>query len=343
MLYAATYPRQVSGLVLINAYARYVRNDECPWGLPADGLSDYVAGLERMWGTPALGEILAPTLCQNEDANLRLARAERLTASPDTIAAITGAFWASDVTGVLAAIQAPTLVISRRGDRHVRPEHSRYLAKNIAAARLVELAGEDHLFFSGNADEVLDEVEEFLTGMRAAPLLNRVLTTVMFVDIVGSTRHATAVGDRRWRESLDQFYELVDRHLARYRGHRVNTTGDGVVASFDGPARAVECARSIAKAVRGLGIESRAGLHTGEVEIRGNDLAGVAVHIAARVIDIAGPGEILVSRTVTDLVAGSGIEFADSGEHELKGVPGQWQLFAVRDVQPDRHATNAVE
>jgi class 3 adenylate cyclase len=286
---------------------------------------------------------IAPTLCRDDEANRRLARAQRLTASPDTITAITGAFWQSDVTDVLAAIQAPTLVISRRGDRHVRPEHSRFLASRIGTARLVELPGDDHLFFSGDVGEILDEVEEFLTGGRTASLLDRALTTVLFIDIVESTRLATAMGDRRWRESLDRFYELVGRHIARFRGRQVNTTGDGVVASFDGPARAVECARSIAKAVRGLGIESRAGLHTGEVEIRGNDVAGVAVHIAARIANLAGPSEVLVSRTVTDLVAGSGIEFADLGERELKGVPGAWRLFAVEGWQSKPDATGAVE
>jgi class 3 adenylate cyclase len=328
MLFAATYPQRVISLVLVNAYARYVRNEECPWGLAADLLPAYATAIQEAWGTGGVTETIAPTLVQTDDAKRRWARAERLSATPDS-AAVPRAFMESDVTHVLSAIQAPTLVISRRGDRHVRPEHSRYLASRIAGAKLVELSGNDHLLFAGRADEILDEVQEFMTGERPTPVLDRVLATVMFTDIVRSTEQVAQLGDRRWRESLNRYDELVQRQLERFRGRQIKATGDGTLATFDGPARAVECARTIAKAIGQLGLVIRAGLHTGEVESRGNDVAGVAVHIAARVADLARPGEVLVSRTVTDLVAGSGIEFEDRGEHELKGIPGVWRLYSV--------------
>jgi class 3 adenylate cyclase len=239
------------------------------------------------------------------------------------------AFWESDVTEILPTIQAPTLVISRDGDFHVRPEHSRHLAGRIPGAKLVELSGRDHYPFSGRSDEVLDEMEEFMTGARPSPALDRVLATVLFTDIVGSTSRASELGDRRWREVLNGYDDVARRQLERFRGRQVKTTGDGTLAVFDGPARAVECARSLTEAVHPLGLDIRAGLHTGEIETRGDDVAGVAVHIAARVSALAGAGEVLVSRTVTDLVVGSGIRFEDRGEHELKGVPGRWTLFAV--------------
>jgi len=329
MLFAATYPQRVSSLVLVNAYARYLRNEECPWGLRADLLAAYVAVIQDAWGTGLVTETLAPSMVRTDDARRRWARAERLSASPDATA-IPRAFLASDVTQILSAIQAPTLVISRQGDRHVRPEHSRYIASRIPGAKLVELPGDDNFLFAGRPEEVLDEVQEFVTGIRPAPVLDRVLATVVFTDIVGSTEHARKLGDRRWRETLNGYDELVRRQLERFRGRHVKSMGDGTLATFDGPARAIECARAIAETVKGLGLDIRAGLHTGEVEARGEDVAGIAVHIAARVSELAVAGEVLVSRTVTDLVAGSGIEFEDRGDHQLKGIPGAWRLFAVK-------------
>jgi len=329
MFFAATYPERVQGLVLVNAYARYARDEESPWGLSADLIPAYVSAIQEIWGTGACTETLAPSLVPTEKARQHWARIERLTASPDVLAESTRAVMDSDVTSVLPAIQAPTLVISRQGDRHVRSEHGRAVAGRIPDARFVELAGNDHLPFAGRSDEILDEIQQFLTGTRPVPVLDRVLLTVLFTDIVGSTEQVAKLGDRQWRESLNRYDHLVEHQLERFRGRLINTTGDGTVATFDGPARAVECAQAITEAVSAIGLDLRAGLHTGEVELRGQDVAGVAVHIAARVSALAVAGEVLVSRTVTDLVAGSGIGFEDRGDHQLKGVPGAWRLFSV--------------
>jgi len=241
------------------------------------------------------------------------------------------AFMESDATSLLSAIQAPALVISRQDDRYIRPEHSRFLANRIPDARLVELEGNDNFIFAGNTSEVLDEIEAFLTGVRPIPVLDRVLATVVFTDIVGSTEHAERLGDHRWKETLTDYDEVVHRELERFRGRYVKSTGDGTLATFDGPARAIEATRAIREAVKVFGIDIRAGLHTGEIEVRGGDVAGLAVHIAARVSGHALAGEVLVSRTVTDLVVGSGINFEDRGNRGLKGLPGTWRLFAVLD------------
>ncbi len=221
--------------------------------------------------------------------------------------------------------------MSRQGDRHVRSEHGSYVARRIPGARFIALPGDDHLPFVGPAEDLLDEVEEFLTGTRPLPVLDRVSVTVLFTDIVGSTEHLARLGDRQWRAALDRYDEIVRHQLERFRGRSVKTTGDGTLATFDGPARAIECARHLAAAVKDLGFEIRAGLHSGEVELRGDDVAGMAVHVAARVAATAGAGEVLVSSTVKDLVAGAGLVFEDRGERELKGVPEAWRLYAVTD------------
>jgi class 3 adenylate cyclase len=330
MFFAATYPERVQSLVLVNAYARYARDEATPWGLSADLIPAYVSAIEEIWGTGACTETLAPSMVQTEKARLHWGRIERLTASPDVLAESTRAVMDSDVTSVLPTIQAPTLVISRQGDRHVRFEHGRAVASRIPDAHFVALAGNDHLPFAGRSEEILDEIQQFLTGTTPMPVLDRVLLTVLFTDIVGSTEHVAQQGDRQWRDSLNRYDYSVQHQLERFRGRLINTTGDGTLATFDGPARAIECARAIAEAVKGIGLDLRAGLHTGEVELRGQDVAGMAVHIAARVSAMAVAGEVLVSRTVTDLVAGSGIGFEDRGEYQLKGVPGSWQLFSVR-------------
>jgi class 3 adenylate cyclase len=227
-------------------------------------------------------------------------------------------------------IQAPTLVLHRAGDRIVPVDQGRYLGQAIPNARFVELAGDDHIPFVGDADAIVDEVQEFLTGARPIPDTDRVLATVLFTDIVGSTERAAALGDRSWRELLQQHHALVRSELERFRGVEIDTAGDGFMASFDGPARAIRCACAIQDAVSQLRLEIRAGIHTGECERIGDKLSGIAVHIAARVAGTAGPGQVLVSQTVRDLVAGSGIDFESRGEHELKGVSETWQLFAVR-------------
>jgi class 3 adenylate cyclase len=284
--------------------------------------------IQAAWGTGAVTETLAPSMVQGEEVRLRWARAERLSAAPDRIA-IPRAFMESDVTDMVSAIQAPTLLISRRGDRHVRAEHSRFLATRISGAELVELSGDDNFLFAGRADEIIDKAQEFMTGDRPGPLLDRVLATVLFTDIVGSTATAAELGDRRWNDLLSMHNEIVRKELERFRGREVDTLGDGFLALFDGPARAIQCELAIRDRLSGLGIDIRAGLHTGEIVSEGDDVRGIAVHIGARVAALAGRSEVLVSRTVVDLVAGSGIRFSDRGEHDLKGVPGSWRLFAV--------------
>ncbi len=252
MFFAATSPERVTSLVLVNAYARYARSAMTPWAMAGDMIEPYVAAIRDVWGTGVPTEVLGPSLVHSDEDRRHWARIERLTVSPDVLAAATRAVLESDVTHVLPAIQAPTLVLSRRGDRHVRYEHGRQVAEGINGARFVALPGDDHLPFAGRAEELLDEVEEFLTGARPLPVLDRVLVTVLFTDIVGSTGHIAELGDRRWRALLDQYDQIVEQRLARFRGRHVNTTGDGTLATFDGPARAIECGRAIAAGVRDL-------------------------------------------------------------------------------------------
>lgn len=331
MFFAATYPERVTSMVLVNAYARNVRSTECPWGWPEHLVKRYGAAIREAWGTGLATQLRDPSLVQSDEDRRRWARMERLSATPDAVEAATVSVMRSDVTDVLSAIRAPTLVMSRTGDRHVRHEHGGYIASRIPAATWVELPGSDHLPFAGDFARLLNEAEDFVTGSRLVPVLDRVLATVLFTDIVDSTGHAARLGDRRWRETLNRYDELTMHNLERFRGRYVKGTGDGTLATFDGPARAVECARALAQRVKhDLGFSVRAGIHTGEVETRGDDVAGMAVHIAARVAGTATADEVVTSSTVKDLVVGSGIEFEDRGEQELKGVPGSWKLFAVK-------------
>jgi class 3 adenylate cyclase len=267
------------------------------------------------------------------DARFRrwFARYERLALGPRMVRAVVAADFDNDLRNVLPAIRVPTLVLHRAGNRFIPVARGRELADHIAGARFVEVAGEDHLFHAGDIDAMLGEIEEFLTGVRSLPEVDRVLATVLFTDIVGSTERAAALGDRAWHELLDAHHAIVRRELARHRGRAISFTSDGVLATFDGPARAIRCACALTTAVRTLGIEIRAGLHTGEIELAGDDVRGIAVHIGARVAEQAGDGEVLVSSMVKDLVAGSGLRFAERGVHTLKGVPGEWRLFAADD------------
>ena len=260
---------------------------------------------------------------------LPISRFLRMSASPAAALALTRMNWEIDVRHVLPAIRVPTLLLHSVGDMAVDVHASRYMAESIAGAKYVELPGADHLPWGADADAILDEIEEFLTGERKGPAPDRILATILFTDIVGSTDRAAALGDHRWRDLLESFYGVVRRELPRFRGLEMGTAGDGMLATFDGPARGIRCARSIADAVRPLGVEVRTGLHTGECEIIEDNVGGIAVHTAARVANLAQPGEVLVSHTVKDLVAGSGIHFESRGTHTLKGVPGEWPLFAA--------------
>ena len=331
MLFASTYPERTSALVLLNCYARLARAPDYPFGMPERVIQGTVEWAEKNWGTGGQIDWWAPTHSGDSEMRELVAKFERQAASPGTAAAMRRMLVDLDVRPVLPSIQAPTLVLHHADNRYVRVGHGRYLAEHIPGARYVELPGADWVPFNARErDEIFDEVEEFLTGVRPAPQADRVLATVMFTDVVESTKHAAEQGDQAWREMLERHRELVRRQLKRHRGREVGTTGDGFLATFDGPARAIHCAGAIIQGSRAIGVEIRAGLHTGEVELMGDDVGGIAVHIGARVSSLADSGQVLVSSTVRDLVAGSGIVFEDRGEHALKGVPGEWRLFAVR-------------
>ncbi len=329
MLFAATYPERTSALILADTFARVLRDVDYPWGFPSDRVPRWLQLAEKFWGTGTNVDLVAPSLAHDERFRRWYARFERLAMSPRPFTALAAAAFQRDLRGVLPTIRVPTLVVHRVGDRVFQVGHGRYLAEHIPGAKYVELPGEDHVFHVGDTEAMLGEIEEFLTGVRPLPESDRVLATVLFTDIVTSTERSAQVGDRRWKDLLDQHDTLIRPELERHRGRLVKNTGDGILATFDGPARAIRCAQAIATSVKSLGIEVRAGLHTGEVELRGEDVTGIGVTIAARVMDAAGPGEVVVSSTVKDLVAGSGLRFADRGMHALKGVPDEWRLFAV--------------
>jgi class 3 adenylate cyclase len=303
-----------------------------PWRVSPEGVAEFLRQIETHWGKGVLVPINAPSRRKDVAFLEWFGRLERASASPGATVALMRANYDIDVRHVLPVIQAPTLVLHRVGDRTVPVEAGRYLAQHIPGARYVELPGDDHLlqaFDRETLDLLIDEIEEFITGVRTGPEPDRVLVTVMFTDIVGSTERAAAVGDRRWRELLDGYLGAARWQLERFRGREIDVAGDGLFAIFDGPARAIRCAGAIRDAVHALGLEVRAGLHTGECEIAGAKASGIAVHTGARIAAAARPQEILVSGTVRDLVAGSGIRFDDRGSHVLKGVPGDWRLFAV--------------
>lgn len=330
ILFAAAHPERTRALVLVNTYARITACDDYPIGTPTAQLYEGVQHLEPGWGTGVGLGAWAPSVANDAGARSSFARLQRMAASPGAAMALMSSYMDIDVRPALPLVHVPTLVIHRTGDRMVPVAHGHYLAEHVDGARLVELPGTDHFWWTENADEIVDEVEEFLTGVRSAPAADRVLASVLFTDIVDSTRRAVELGDREWRLLLNRHDALAERQVKRHGGRLVKMTGDGVLATFDGPARSVRCARAISDGAQALGVEVRAGVHTGEVELRGDDIAGLGVNIASRIEALAQPGEVLVSRTVTDLVAGSGLDFDDRGEHELKGVPGRWQLFAAR-------------
>jgi class 3 adenylate cyclase len=331
ILFAATFPERTSALILVTSYARRLWAADYPAGIKPEVDALVMQAYEHRWGREPMGiHSLAPGLADDPAFRHWYMRAERFGGSPGAAMAWYRITADIDVRDVLPAIRVPTLVLHRTGDRAVPVEHGRYLANRIPGARYHELPGDDHVWVTGDADAILGEIEEFLTGVRSAPEPERVLATVMFTDIVGSTERAAALGDRRWRDVLESHHAVVRTQLARFRGREVDTAGDGFLATFDGPARAIRCALAISERVREIGVEVRVGLHTGEIELAGSDVRGIAVHIGSRVAGLAGPGEVLVSGTVKDLVVGSGLEFADRGTRVLKGVPGEWRTFAVR-------------
>ena len=331
ILFAATYPERTTALVLYGTFARGLRDSEYPWAPTPAQLERFLDRIDREWGTGMTARMFAPSIAQDDGQVQSWGRFERLAVSPGGARTLIHMMANTDVRHVLPVIRIPTLVLHRSGDRTTRVGGGRYLAENIPGAKYVELSGEDHFPWTGAADDVLEEVEEFLTGARHAPELDRILATVMFTDIVGSTERAVKLGDQQWRDLLEQHHSIVRSELNRFRGREVDTAGDGFFATFDGPARAIRCACAIQEAVAKIGLTIRAGLHTGECEMMDDKISGIAVHIGARVMGKTGPGEVLVSSTVKDLVAGSGLRFKDRGVHELKGVPGEWHLFAVEE------------
>jgi pimeloyl-ACP methyl ester carboxylesterase len=332
ILFAATHPERAAALVLHGAMARTTEAPDYPWGSPAKALRESAEEfIAPYWGRDAEGmiELFAPSFAGDPRALEITGRLERNAASPAMVQQIFEMFLGTDVRDILPTIHIPTLVIHRRGDRVVNWRAGRDLAERIAGSRYVELDGIDHLPWAGDSDAVVGEVEEFLTGARSAAEPDRVLATVMFTDICGSTERAAEVGDAHWRDLLEAHQAAVRRDLDRFRGREVKTLGDGSLVTFDGPARAIQCGHAIAQTARSLGLEERIGIHTGEVEVMGDDVGGIAVHIAARVGALAGAGEVLVTSTVKDLVAGSDIRFEDRGTQHLKGVPDEWRLFTA--------------
>jgi pimeloyl-ACP methyl ester carboxylesterase/class 3 adenylate cyclase len=334
ILFAATYPSRTSSIILFGGYARRLVAPDYPWGSSMERFEAFLAEIERDWGGPVGLEIRAPGKFGDPRFRETWARYIRTGASPGAVLALTRMNAQIDVRPILGAIGVPTLVIHRTGDRLIPVEAGRYLAERIPGSTFVELPGDDHLPWIGDADAIVGEIEQFLTGARSRPESDRVLATVLFTDIVGSTARAAELADAAWADVLRAHHARVREQLARYAGREIDTTGDGFLATFDGPARAVRCALSLADAIRPLGLEIRAGVHTGEIELAGDDIRGLAVHIGARIAALAGAGEVLVSRTVRDLVAGSGLTFQDRGTHVLKGVPDEWHLFAAGTAQP---------
>jgi class 3 adenylate cyclase len=332
LMAAATHPERVASLVLINSYARMPWAEDYQCGVPQHVLDRFVDSVLDVSGDHEGSiddvDLLTPSLAADPEFRAWWKRAGRRGASPASARAMFTMWYGADARSALPLISAPVLVIHRI-DSNLPVGFSRYLVDHLTEARLVELPGRDHFAWAGDSEALLDEVEEFLTGSRPGAETDRVLAAVLFTDIVGSTEQAVQAGDRGWHDLLDRHDRMIREELRRFRGREIKTTGDGVLATFDGPARGMRCAQAICAGARRLGIEVRAGLHTGEIELRGDDVSGIGVHIAQRVSAIAAQNEVLVTRTVVDLVAGSGIKFEDRGDHELKGVPGSWRLFAV--------------
>jgi class 3 adenylate cyclase len=328
-LFAATHPDRTDALIMYATFARATWAPDYDWAWPAEERDWHMEESVRRWGEGLIAASVAPSQSGDPAFMEWAGRLERLAASPSTIRRIFKLIGEFDVRDVLPSIRVPTLVMHRSGDSFIKVEHSRYIASKVPGARYVELEGDENMFSLGDWEALIGEVEEFLTGTRHEREPDRMLATVLFTDICESTQRAAEMGDRGWRFLLERHDALFRQALERHRGREVKRTGDGFLATFDGPARAIRCAASIAEAMGSLGLQIRAGLHTGELEVMDGDIGGLAVHIASRVMGTAGPNEVLVSGTVKDLVVGSGIDFEDRGERELRGVPGEWRLYAV--------------
>jgi class 3 adenylate cyclase len=329
VLFAATHPQKTEALVLYATFARATWAHDYDWAWPAEERDKRMGQLLEHWGEGFVAAGVAPSQATDPAFMEWAGRLERLAASPSTIRRIIKLIGEFDVRDVLPSIRVPTLVMHRAGDTFIKVEHSRYIASKVPGARYIELEGDENMFSVGDSEGLVGEVEEFLTGTRHEREPDRMLATVLFTDICESTQRAAEMGDRGWRFLLERHDALFRQALSRHRGREVKRTGDGFLATFDGPARAIGCAASVTEAMGSLGLQIRAGLHTGEVEMMDGDLGGLAVHIASRVMSEAAPNEVLVSGTVKDLVVGSGIDFEERGEHELRGVPGEWRLYAV--------------
>ena len=329
MLFAATHPERTVALVTYSCFAKRIWSPDYPWAPTPEARAKEYEQVEREWGNEMDLAHYIPSKMHDREFARRLATYYRNAASPSAAVALLRMNTQIDVRHVLPTIGVPTLVLHRTGDLDVNIEEARWLASQIPGARFVELQGDDHMPWAGDQDSILDEVQEFLTGIRSSRDIDRVLATVLFTDIVNSTEHMARVGDKAWNEWLDRHHAVVRRELASFRGREINVAGDGFFATFDGPARGVHCALGIQHGAHRIGLDIRAGLHTGEVELHDDTVAGIAVHIGARVAGIANAGETLVSSTVKDLVSGSGLRFEDRGAHALKGVPGEWRLYAA--------------
>jgi class 3 adenylate cyclase/pimeloyl-ACP methyl ester carboxylesterase len=327
--FAVTHPRRVSALVLLNSYAHFVREEDYPWGFSRQDLEEHVAAINEGWGTGLHLEMIVPSRVADERFRAWFARTSRFGAGPDQVADLARATYEADVRALLPSISVPTLVLHGEGNQHIPLEAGRYLADHIPNAKFVLLPGDDDVFFVGDTDALVDEIEEFLTGARSGADGDVVMGAVLFTDIVASTEHQARVGSREWSRLTDHHDAMVRSALARHRGHEVKATGDGFLATFDATGRALRCAADILAGAKDIGLDLRAGVHTGEVELRGDDIAGLAVTIAKRVCDLAGPGQVLVSETVRAHMVGAGFRFNAEGERELKGVPESWRLFSV--------------
>jgi class 3 adenylate cyclase len=329
VMIAAGHPDRVSSLILYGTYPRLAATDDFPEGVPADVMNVGWRRMRETWGDEGSLKVWGPSDAGDPEFSAWWGRMLRSGASPGVIETLGSMYSQLDVRPLLGSVQAPTLVLHREDDRLVPRELAVVLATGILNAELVELPGRDHLFLAGDSDAIVDRIEEFLTGSPPAPDPERVLATVLFTDLVNSTETAAKLGDRDWRSLLERFEHLSRRELDGYGGELVKTTGDGLLATFDGPARAIRCARAMIERARGLGVKIRAGIHTGEIERRPDDVAGIAVHIASRVEGLAEPGEVATTGTVADLVVGSGLRFRDVGSKVLKGVPGKWSIRVV--------------